>query len=375
MGKGAAATVKELNFRGLKCVGKVIHGALVDSANRVERAALLRRFEEECTLLSRLHHPCIVQFMGVFYEKYSDLPVLVMEYLHCNLSTCLETNGVLPEEISYQILRDVATGLRYLHEQPKPIIHRDLSANNVLLTTDMNAKISDLGVAKILDLTPAQVSQLQMTQAPGTPCYMPPEALMTKPNYTAKIDSYSYGVLMVHTLCGRWPYPTGAFRDDPKHPGTSIPVSEVGRREEYLIEIADKHPDLRDLIHRCLSNNPDNRPGASELLTLITTLHLKTPPSFSDRVQVMERLGILEAKNEYLTKENRTLATKKEEMQATIESQDAKIDLLQTDLQRNRSVSMPESLYHPQQVSSKLRQLPRLPICWLCLSFCMSSLL
>lgn len=351
VGRGATASVKELDFRGLKCVGKVIHGVLVDTATREERTALLRRFEEECTLLSRLHHPCIVQFMGVFYEDGSDLPVLVMEYLHFNLSTCLERHGVLSDEISYGILRDVATGLRYLHERPQPIIHRDLSANNVLLTSNMNAKISDLGVAKILDLTPAQVSQ--MTQAPGTPCYMPPEALMTKPKYTARIDSYSYGVLMVHTLCGQWPYPTDAFQDDPNHPGTLVPVSEVDRRAEYLVRIADKHPDLLGLIHHCLSNTPDNRPSASELLTEVASLHSKMPVSFTNRVQVMERLGMLEAKNNFLAEQNHTLATKKEELRAVIEYQLTKIDALELQLQRNRSLSQPESLRRPQQVSSK----------------------
>ena len=114
--------------------------------------------------------------------------------------------GVLPEAISYGILRDVALGLRYLHEHSPPIIHRDLSANNVLLTSSMNGKISDLGVAKILNITPAQMTQRMSTQAPGTPCYMPPEALLAKPTYTSKIDSYSYGIMMIHVLCGRWPF-------------------------------------------------------------------------------------------------------------------------------------------------------------------------
>ena len=78
-----------------------------------------------------------------------------------NLYTC--RYGVLPEAISYGILRDVALGLRYLHEHSPPIIHRDLSANNVLLTSSMNGKISDLGVAKILNITPAQMTQRMST--------------------------------------------------------------------------------------------------------------------------------------------------------------------------------------------------------------------
>ena len=116
---------KELEFRGLKCVGKKIHDILFNTATPQEQAALLERFAGECELLGGLHHPCIVQFLGICFEQGSPLPVLVMEYLHTTLSACLERYGVLPEEFSYGILREVALGLRYLHEHSPPIIHRD----------------------------------------------------------------------------------------------------------------------------------------------------------------------------------------------------------------------------------------------------------
>ena len=91
----------------------------------------------------------------------------------------------MPEEINYSILEDVAVGLQYLHDRQDPIIHRDLSANNVLLTGDMRAKISDLGVAKILNTNPIRMST--MTKTPGTQCYMPPEAMVHKPRYNIKV--------------------------------------------------------------------------------------------------------------------------------------------------------------------------------------------
>ena len=90
IGNGSYATVKELEFHGLKCVGKKIHQLLFDSAAPQERAAMLGRFTDECELLSHLHHPCVVQFLGIYFEHSSQLPVLVMEYLHTTLSACLE---------------------------------------------------------------------------------------------------------------------------------------------------------------------------------------------------------------------------------------------------------------------------------------------
>jgi len=101
----------------------------------------------------------------------------------------------------------------------------------------MSGKISDLGVAKILNLTPAQMTQRMSTQVPGTPCYMPPEALRARPTYSSKIDSYSYGVMVIHVLCGRWPFPDDVFRPDPRNPDVMLPVLELDRRAEYLGDI------------------------------------------------------------------------------------------------------------------------------------------
>ena len=289
VGHGSYVVVKELEYRRLKCVGKKIHGILFESATPHEKAAMLERFAEECELLGGLHHPCVVQFLGVWFERGSQLPVLVMEYLHTTLSACLERYGVLPEEISYGILRDVALGLCFLHERSPPIIYRDLSANNVLLTSNMNAKLSDLGVAKILNLTPARMTQMTQTKAPGTPCYMPPEALTAKPKYTTKIDIYSYGVLIIHTLCGRWPFPEDAFHPDPQSTDAIIPLSEVEHWAEYLQEISNDHP-LMAVIHKCLSNMPAQRPEAPALLDQINTILSALPQPFTNRVEMLQQL-------------------------------------------------------------------------------------
>ena len=288
VGHGSYAVVKELEYHGLKCVGKKIHGSLFESATPHEKAAMLVRFAGECELLSGLHHSCIVQFFGVWYEQGSRLPVLVMEHLYTTLSACLEKYGILPEEISYGILCDVALGLRYLHEKSPPIIHRDLSANNVLLTSNMNAKLSDLGVAKILNLTPARMTQMTQTKAPGTPCYMPPEALTAKPKYTSMIDVFSYGVLIIHTLCGRWPFPGEAFHADPRNPGAMIPITEVERRAEYLREIGNDHP-LMAVIHQCLSNVPVQRPEARLLHDQVNTILSALPQPYTNRFEMVQQ--------------------------------------------------------------------------------------
>ena len=151
----------------------------------------------------------------------------------------------------------------------------------------MNGKISDLGVAKILNLTPAQMTQRMSTQAPGTPCYMPPEALMARPTYTSKIDSYSYGVLVIHVLCGRWPFPADAFRPDPQNPDVLVPVLELDRRAEYLQDIGQDHP-LMGLISQCLSNAPTRRPEASEILRQITATASRVPERHQNTIEMFQ---------------------------------------------------------------------------------------
>ena len=286
-GRGSYAVVMELEYRGLKCAGKKLHRALYEAG--IGHAA--RRYLEECNLLSQTRHPNIVQFLGVCFEEGSQFPILVMEFLPTNLTSCLERYGILPDEINFSILHDVSLGLVYLHGQTPVIVHRDLSANNVLLSTNMTAKISDLGVARILNLTPLQVSR--MTETPGTPAYMPPEVMVANPHYDTSVDVFSFGIMMIHTFTAEWPLPSiGQTRIDPTNPNGLIPVTEAERREEFLLKISPDHP-LMDLIMRCLSNNPQQRPRAAEIVGRMVGVVLEHPPSFENRVEMLQRVSAL----------------------------------------------------------------------------------
>ena len=200
-----------------------------------------------------------------------------MEFLPTNLTSCIDQCGILPKEISYSILHDVALGLSYLHRQTLPIIHRDLSSNNVLLTTNMTAKISDLGVARILNLTPLQISR--MTQTPGTPAYMPPEVMIANPKYDTSVDQFSYGIMMIHMFSGRWPETqVGQTRYESDQ---LIPVTEAERREVFLQAIGNDHP-LMDLILKCINNDPRRRAHASEIVERMSAMKLQFPASFAN---------------------------------------------------------------------------------------------
>ena len=313
LGHGSYATVQELEYMGLKCAGKKIHDLLLRQG---DASYTLRRFEEECRLLSQARHPNIVQFLGVHFQRGVRIPILVMEYLPTNLTSCIEQYGILPMEISYSILYDVALGLYYLHSQTPPIIHRDLSSNNVLLTANTTAKISDLGVARILNLTPLQVSR--MTQTPGTPAYMPPEVMVANPKYDTSVDEFSYGILMIHMFSGRWPEPqVGPNRMEE---GRLIPVTEAERREVFLRAIGNDHP-LMDLIYRCVNNDPQIRPRAGEILTKCVKITTDFPSSFCNRLEMLRFIKDLEHKKSSLEEEKRSLTEEIERKNAIIQQQ------------------------------------------------------
>ncbi len=162
IGSGSYGTVDELQVEGLLCAGKKLHDILVQK-EYMGRLDTVEKFVDECTLLSDLRHPNIIQFLGICFLETSETPILVMEYLPYCLDSLLGPKAgadrlKLSLAMKLSALRDVALGLAYLHMHTPPIIHRDLTAKNILLTSALLAKIVDLGVARILNLQPGRLS-------------------------------------------------------------------------------------------------------------------------------------------------------------------------------------------------------------------------
>ena len=118
-------------YKGTRRAAKTLPVIILESGDP-GGVGLQRRHWMECVLHCQLRHPNIVQFIG--YYNQGNVPCLVMKLLLSDLSQCIDRFGVLPTEISYSILQDIALGLRYLHEHCQPIIHRNLTAKAVLLT-------------------------------------------------------------------------------------------------------------------------------------------------------------------------------------------------------------------------------------------------
>ena len=155
LGVGAYGSVEEVKIPGAICAAKKIHDILLDTGSEDSIKNISDKFVQECQLMSSLRHPHIVQFLGVCFLPGSRLPALVMERLMMSLGDILHNNRNISLAIKRSVLQDVASGLAYLHSHAPPIIHRDLTAKNVLLNSAMVAKLADLGVARIVDIQPA----------------------------------------------------------------------------------------------------------------------------------------------------------------------------------------------------------------------------
>ena len=149
--------------------------------------------------MSDLRHSNITQFLGLCFLPNCQLPVLLMERLEGSLDDLLENMPNIPLSVKRSMLEDVTRGLFYLHTRNPQIIHRDLTAKNVLLTTSLVCKITDFGNSRIVNLQPDVLAQT-LTQVPGTISYMPPEAFGRSPRYDPSLDIFSFGHLSLFTL-------------------------------------------------------------------------------------------------------------------------------------------------------------------------------
>ena len=196
-GAGSFGSVYEIEAHGLPCIAKCIRPVLIRYEQQIqgarrdvakEKATICQRFYEECLLLSKLRHPNIVQFMGVARVSNTGEMALIMEALFSDLGNLVEQHKDISDPIKVSLMLDVANGLLFLHSQNPSIIHRDLSAANVLVSEDLRGKIADLGVAKLLDH--GYMYSGQQTAQPGAYAYMAPEALKETPRYDIKLDIF-----------------------------------------------------------------------------------------------------------------------------------------------------------------------------------------
>ena len=262
LGSGTYGTVIELTL-----AGEIVAGKVFKTLSHKQPQMLINKLRAELFLLIQVHHPNIVQCKGVCFLKNQMMPVLLMERLMCSLHAYLLTNLNVPLVVKLSNLHDVASGLVYLHSHTPAIIHRDLTGTNVLLDSELRAKIADFGNARIMDLDPESTPET-FTSLPGTLDYMPPEAQGGSAKYDPSLDVFSFRHLTLFTIVQSPVYPLlpSTYTDDEGLHARS----EVKRREQYLDkaeQLFGRKHSLVVLVKECLHNRQALRPRTADLVT------------------------------------------------------------------------------------------------------------
>ena len=268
IGKGSFSNVYLAKWRETFVVAKIFKNKIEE-----EKKFLILR---EIDIMSKLHHPNIVQFLG-----YIDTPfIIIMEYIPNNNLTLNYKNLYKKEKIS--IMKDILKGLAYIHNRkPYSLIHRDIKPTNIILTKSKIAKISDFGLSKFYNINKTfssnnlsnlnsntnrdninnnintitnqviiNLDEDDLTIDVGTERYMAPE--IKKSNiYTNKIDIYSCGILLYELFENK-------------------PFLDI--HNMYWYKTPKKIKNI--ILNFMLNENPDDRYDALGILKMLNNLNI-----------------------------------------------------------------------------------------------------
>jgi serine/threonine protein kinase len=206
---------------------------------------VLKRFEREAVAVASFDHPNIV---GVFdYGEYEGAPYLVMQYI--SGGTLADRMGAaVPHAEAVRLLLPVARSLAYAHA--REVVHRDVKPTNILVTEDGTLKLSDFGIARLLEGDDA-ITLTRTGTSVGTPAYMAPEQSMGKVS-DQRADIYSLGIVFYELLTGQRPFKG----DTPmeiiiQHVNTPLPDPK-----RYAPDLPEN---VVQVLKRALEKNPSDR--------------------------------------------------------------------------------------------------------------------
>lgn len=253
---------------GRRIVIKVLSPELTAEVNR-------GRFRREMRVAAQLQHPHIVPLLSA--GDHDDLLYFTMPFIKGeSLKTAIQKDGRMSVAEVLRVLNHVGEALDYAHQAG--IVHRDIKPANILRSGSY-ALITDFGVAKALNAAmPSSQGMTATGMAIGTPAYMAPEQLAGDASADHRIDIYAVGLLAYELLNGRSPFA-----------GTTpqrMLAAVLTQEPQPLIEAQPDVPqELSDVVMRCLSKEPEQRPATAR--ELVNSLDIFS--SLSGEIRAMEQ--------------------------------------------------------------------------------------
>ncbi|KAG3020176.1 hypothetical protein PC120_g9423 [Phytophthora cactorum] len=222
----------------------------------------INAFLAEIKMMATIDHPCIVRFLGVAWDSLSDLSAVIEFMEEGDLRSVLDRFQQEQRPRGFdldkaRIALQTTQALTYLHSLDPKVLHRDLKARNILLTSELDAKVSDFGVARKYSFT-------SMTAAVGTSLWMAPEVMLGD-RYDASADIFSFGVVLSELDSHLYPYAEARMTNS----GQRVPdaaLLQLVAMGRVSVNFSSSAPtELVDLGRACVSLNPMDRPSASEV--------------------------------------------------------------------------------------------------------------
>ncbi|XP_050236743.1 receptor-like protein kinase BRI1-like 3 [Mercurialis annua] len=251
-----------------------------------------REFMAEMETIGKIKHRNLVPLLG--YCKVGDERLLVYEYMKWgSLESVLHGRSKGLDWVARKkIAIGSARGLAFLHHSCIPhIIHRDMKSSNVLLDENFEARVSDFGMARLVN---ALDTHLSVSTLAGTPGYVPPEYYQSF-RCTTKGDVYSYGVILLELLSGKKPIDPSVFGDDNNLVGWAKQLHREKRNNEILDpELtmqkscdAELHQYLR-IAFECLDDRPYKRPTMVQVMAMFKELQMDSENDILDGLSLKD---------------------------------------------------------------------------------------
>jgi serine/threonine protein kinase len=229
------------------------------------------------------------------YCKIGDERLLVYEYMkHGSLDIVLHDKAKASVKLDWAARKKIAVGsargLAFLHHSCIPhIIHRDMKSSNVLLDGNLEARVSDFGMARLMN---AFDTHLSVSTLAGTPGYVPPEYYQSF-RCTTKGDVYSYGVVLLELLSGKKPIDPNEFGDNNLVGWVKQMLKDNKSGEIFDPTLDETKSGEADELHQylkiaceCLDDRPNRRPTMIQVMTMFKELQLDSDSDFLDGFSV-----------------------------------------------------------------------------------------